>query len=297
MTFAVNDSPLAGKDGNQLTGTKIGERLAAEAESNVSISVASTSGQDAYEVQARGELQLGVLIENMRREGFELSVSPPAVMFREENGRRMEPVEEVIVELDDQYAGAIIEQLSLRKGELKEMIPNVANSGRTRLEFSCPSRGLLGYRGLLNTTSHGSAVMHRSFLGYEPYRGLIEKLRKGALVSLAPGNITGHALMSIEARGVLFVSPGMPTYDGHIIGENSREEDLEVNSVRMKELTNIRSAGKDENVRLSPPRQMSLEEAIGQVGPDELIEVTPTAIRLRKKFLSSALRKSNRRKN
>lgn len=295
MSFGVNDSPLAGRDGTQLTGTKIGQRLFSEAESNVSINVAPTVGKEAFEVQGRGELQLGVLLENMRREGFELSVSPPAVMFKEKNGKKLEPVEEVLVEVDDQYSGAVIEGLSLRRGELIEMIPNIGNSGRTRLQFNCPSRGLLGYRSVLSTVSHGTAVMHTAFQAYEAWKGPLDHVRKGALVSMAGGTITSHALMALEARGTLFVGPGMETYDGHVIGENSREEDMEVNSVRTKELTNIRSAGKDETVRLTPPRLMNLEEAIAYVGPDELIEVTPNVVRLRKKALTASLRKQIRR--
>eukprot|EP00897_Mesotaenium_endlicherianum_P007770 jgi/Mesen1/7020/ME000365S06157 len=285
MTFSVNDSPLGGRDGHQLTGPKIGERLMAEAESNVSLRVCPSAAQDAFEVQGRGELQLGILIENMRREGFELSVSPPIVMYQEEGGKKMEPIEDVVIEVDDEYSGSVIEGLSLRRGELSEMVPNAGGSGRTRLHFTCPSRGLLGYRSQLSSATRGSAIMHHSFSGYERWRGPVEGTRRGSLIAMAGGTITAHALMSLEARGSLFVSPGMETYDGMVIGENSRDDDLEVNPVRTKELTNIRSAGKDENVRLSPPRLMTLEEAIGYVATDELIEVTPKVIRLRKKAL------------
>ncbi|KAH9560854.1 hypothetical protein CY35_06G129800 [Sphagnum magellanicum] len=295
MTFSVNDSPLAGREGHQLTGPKIGERLMAEAESNLSIGVLPTAGQDAYEVQGRGELQLGILLENMRREGFELSVSPPAVMYKEENGKKLEPIEEVIIEVNDDHAGLIIEALSHRRAEFLEMGPCPEAVGRTRLSFTCPSRGLVGYRSVFSTDTHGTGFMHRAFLTYGKYRGPLGNVRKGVLVSMASGVITAHALMGLQARGILFVEPGMETYDGMVIGEHSRETDLEVNPVRSKELNNIRAAGKDENVRLTPPRMILLEEAIGYVAGDELIEVTPKAIRLRKKFLDASRRRTTKR--
>ncbi|CAM6047131.1 unnamed protein product [Sphagnum compactum] len=295
MTFSVNDSPLAGREGHQLTGPKIGERLMAEAESNLSIGVLPTAGQDAYEVQGRGELQLGILLENMRREGFELSVSPPAVMYKEENGKKLEPIEEVIIEVNDDHAGLIIEALSHRRAEFLEMGPCPEAVGRTRLSFTCPSRGLVGYRSVFSTDTHGTGFMHRAFLTYGKYRGPLGNVRKGVLVSMASGVITAHALMGLQARGILFVEPGMETYDGMVIGEHSRETDLEVNPVRSKELNNIRAAGKDENVRLTPPRMILLEEAIGYVAGDELIEVTPKAIRLRKRFLDASRRRTTKR--
>ncbi|GBG64914.1 hypothetical protein CBR_g48662 [Chara braunii] len=297
MSFAVNDSPLAGKDGSLLTGSKIGERLRAEAETNVSITVEPTRGNDAFHVCGRGELQLGVLIENMRREGFELSVSPPKVLYRKDEvtGATLEPIEEVMIEVDDEYVGAVIEGISLRRGDLTEMVPNALGTGKTRLSFTCPSRGLIGYRSVFNTETRGTGMIHRSFLGYEPKRGPLDRVRKGALVAMTSGAITAHALMSLEARGILFVEPQAECYDGMIIGEHSREGDLEVNPVRTKHLSNVRSAGNDENVRLSPPRQIFLEEAIGYVGPDELIEVTPKSIRLRKRYLNATDRKTLRR--
>lgn len=295
MTFSVNDSPLGGRDGNQLTGPKIGERLMAEAESNLSINVAATPGQDAFEVQGRGELQLGILIENMRREGFELSVSPPAVMYKFDRGTKLEPIEEVIIEVNDEHSGTVIESMSHRRGDLLDMCPCSESVGRTRLTFACPSRGLVGYRSVFNTETHGTGFMHRSFLNYTKFRGPLGNVRKGVLVSMATGTITSYSLMSLEARGILFVQPGMEAYSGMIIGEHSRDSDLEVNPVRAKELTNVRSVNKDENVRLSPPRQISLEEAIGYVAADELIEVTPKVVRLRKKILDSNKRKAVRR--
>lgn len=295
MTFGVNDSPLGGRDGNQLTGPKIGERLMSEAESNLSINVSPTPLKDAFEVQGRGELQLGILIENMRREGFELSVSPPAVMYKTVENVKLEPVEEVIIEVNDEHSGTVIESMSHRRGELLDQAPCVESAGRTRLTFSCPSRGLVGYRSVFNTETHGTGFMHRAFLNYEKYRGPLGNVRKGVLVSMAGGTITAHALMNLEARGVLFVQPGQEAYNGMIIGEHSRDSDLEVNPVKMKELNNIRAASKDENVRLSPPRQISLEEAIGYVASDELIEVTPKVVRLRKKYLDLNKRRVLRR--
>ncbi|KAG6553221.1 hypothetical protein Mapa_004955 [Marchantia paleacea] len=295
MTFGVNDSPLAGRDGHLLTGPKIGERLMQEAESNLSIAVVPTTSQDAYEVQGRGELQLGILIENMRREGFELSVSPPAVMYKTENGKTLEPIEEVVIEVQDEHAGVVIEAMSHRRGTLLDMGPCAEAVGRTRLIFSCPSRGLVGYRSVFSTDTHGTGFMHRAFLQYGKYRGALGNVRKGALVSMATGTITAYSLMNLEARGILFVQPGMETYDGMVIGEHSRDTDLELNPVKSKELTNVRAASKDENVRLTPPRQISLEEAIGYVVADELIEVTPKAIRLRKKALDASKRKTIRR--
>ncbi|MCO5571830.1 hypothetical protein L7F22_025578 [Adiantum nelumboides] len=295
MTFGVNDSPLGGRDGSQLTGPKIGERLMSEAESNLSINVSPTPLKDAFEVQGRGELQLGILIENMRREGFELSVSPPAVMYKIADNVKLEPVEEVIIEVDDEHSGTVIESMSHRRGELADQAPCAESAGRTRLTFTCPSRGLVGYRSVFNTETHGTGFMHRAFLNYENYRGPLGNVRKGVLVSMAAGTITAHALMNLEARGILFVQPGQEAYNGMIIGEYSRDSDLEVNPVKTKELNNIRAAGKDENIRLSPPRQISLEEAIGYVASDELIEVTPKVVRLRKKYLDANKRRAVRR--
>ncbi|KAL8510952.1 hypothetical protein ACS0TY_017677 [Phlomoides rotata] len=291
MTFGVNDSPLAGQDGIYLTGKQIGERLRVEAERNLSINVIPGMS-DAYEVQGRGELQLGILIENMRREKFELSVSPPRVMYKNENGQKLEPVEEVTIEVNEEHVGLVIEAISHRRGEITDIGPVPGSVGRTRLCLTCPSRGLVGYRCVFNSDTRGTGFMHRAFLAYEIHRGSLGNVRKGVLVSMGYGTITAYALMSLEPRGQLFVKPGMETYDGMIIGEHSRDTDLDVNPVRSKELTNIRAANKDENVKLTPPRLMSLEEAIGYVAFDELIEVTPSAIRLRKKYLEVNKRKS-----
>ncbi|XP_062105902.1 uncharacterized protein LOC133817407 [Humulus lupulus] len=291
MTFGVNDSPLAGRDGSHLTGGKIGERLMAEAETNLAINVIPGLSE-SFEVQGRGELQLGILIENMRREGFELSVSPPKVMYKTEKGQKLEPIEEVTIEINEEHVGLIMEALSHRRAEVTDMGPVPGNDGRTRLTLTCPSRGLVGYRSVFSSDTRGTGFMHRAFLSYEKYRGPLGNVRKGVLVSMGFGTTTAHALMNLEARGTLFVSPGLETYDGMIIGEHSRDSDLDVNPVRAKELNNIRAASKDENVKLSPPRLITLEEAIGYVASDELIEVTPKAIRLRKKYLDVNKRKT-----
>ncbi|KAJ4907348.1 elongation factor family protein [Raphanus sativus] len=291
MTFGVNDSPLAGRDGTQLTGGKIGDRLMAEAETNLAINVIPGLSE-SFEVQGRGELQLGILIENMRREGFELSVSPPKVMYKTEDKQRLEPIEEVTIEINEEHVGLVMEALSHRRAEVIDMCPVPGNDGRTRLSLTCPSRGLVGYRCVFSSDTRGTGFMHRAFLKYEKYRGPLGNVRKGVLVSMGYGTITAHSLMGLEARGTLFVSPGLDSYDGMIIGEHSRDTDLDVNPVKAKELTNIRSVNKDENVKLSPPRLMTLEEAIGYVASDELIEVTPKTIRLRKRCLDVTKRKS-----
>ncbi|XP_072968028.1 uncharacterized protein [Typha angustifolia] len=296
MTFGVNDSPLAGRDGTHLTGGKIGDRLTAESETNLAINVLPGPLSESYEVQGRGELQLGILIENMRREGFELSVSPPRVMYKTEGNEKLEPIEEVTIEVNDEHVGLVMEALSHRKAEVVDMGPVAGTTGRTRMSLTCPSRGLVGYRSVFSSDTRGTGFMHRAFQSYSKYRGLLGNVRKGVLVSTGKGIITSHALMSLEARGTLFVSPGMEAYEGMIVGEHSRDSDLDVNPVRTKELTNIRAPGKDENVRLSPPRLMSLEEAIGYVASDELIEVTPKAVRLRKRYLDATKRKMMRNK-
>ncbi|PNT08024.1 hypothetical protein POPTR_013G123700v4 [Populus trichocarpa] len=291
MTFGVNDSPLAGRDGTHLTGGKIGDRLMAEAETNLAINVLPAIGE-SYEVQGRGELQLGILIENMRREGFELSVSPPRVMYKTENKEKLEPIEEVTIEINEEHVGLIMEALSHRRAEVLDMGPVPGHVGRTRLSLTCPSRGLVGYRSVFSSDTRGTGFMHRAFLTYAKHRGPLGNVRKGVLVSMGYGAITAYALTSLEPRGILFVSPGMETYDGMIVGEHSRDTDLDVNPVRAKELSNMRAAGKDENVKLSPPRLMTLEEAIGYVASDELIEVTPKTIRLRKRYLEVNKRKT-----
>ncbi|XP_058755948.1 uncharacterized protein LOC131629162 isoform X2 [Vicia villosa] len=295
MTFGVNDSPLAGHDGTHLTGGKIGDRLTAEAETNLAINVLPCLSE-MFEVQGRGELQLGILIENMRREGFELSVSPPKVMYKTEKGQKLEPIEEVTIEVNDGHVGFVMETLSHRRAEVTDMGPVAGAIGRTKLSLTCPSRGLVGYRSVFSSETSGTGFMHRAFLTYEKFRGPLGNVRKGVLVSVGKGPITSHALMSLEARGTFFVSPGIETYDGMIVGEHSRDTDLDVNPMATKPLTNIRAASKDENVKLTPPRLMTLEEAIGYVASDELIEVTPKTIRLRKKYLDAKKRKTMSKK-
>jgi len=301
MTFGVNDSKLGGREGKNLTGRNIWDRLVAEAETNVALRVLQdeNGGGDRFEVQGRGELHLGVLIETMRRENFELSVSPPAVLFKddpERPGKKLEPLEEVLAEVDEEHVGGVIEALSVRKGDLVDMQHGAGEGGRTKLEFLCPSRGLIGFRSVFINETRGTGTMHRSFHGYGPYRGALDKVRKGAIISSASGVTTTYALGQLESRGSMFVGPKVEVYEGMIIGESSRDETMEVNACKEKKLTNMRASGTDETVRLTPPRLMTLEEAIGYVQADELIEVTPTAIRLRKAELDTSKRKSNARK-
>lgn len=291
MTVSVNDSPLAGKDGDKVQSRVIRERLLREAESNVAIRVRETEEKDAYEVSGRGELQLGVLIENMRREGFEVSISRPRVVYRndEETNERLEPIEEVVIDVDDEYSGVVIEKLSARKAELKDMRPS--GGGKTRITLEAPSRSLIGYQGEFLTDTRGSGVLNRVFSHYEPYRGSIEGRRNGVLVSNSDGETASYALWNLEERGVMFVGAGEKTYQGMIIGENARWDDLDVNPMKAKQLTNVRASGKDEAIRLTPPRRLTLEQAIAYIDDDELVEVTPKAIRLRKQVLNPSFRK------
>ena len=294
VTFGINDSPLAGKDGKKVQSRVIRERLMREAEVNVAIKVADTPGGEAFEVSGRGELQMGVLIENMRREGFELSISRPQVIFREEAGQRMEPVEEVTIDVDDEYTGSVVEKLTgARKGELVEMRP--AGAGKTRIIAHVPSRGLIGYHGEFLTDTRGSGVLNRLFFGWTPYKGPIQGRRQGVLISMENGTSVAFALWNLEERGKMFIGAQEPVYTGMIIGEHSRDNDLEVNPLKGKKLTNIRASGTDEAVRLTTPVQMSLEQAIAYIDDDELVEVTPNAIRLRKRFLDPHERKRQAR--
>ena len=290
VTFGINDSPLAGRDGKKVQSRVIRERLMKEAESNVAIRVTDAPGGEAFEVAGRGELQMGVLIENMRREGFELSISRPQVLFRDEGGQRLEPVEEVTIDVDDDYSGAVIEKLTgPRKGDLAEMKPGGA--GKTRIVAHVPSRGLIGYQGEFLTDTRGTGVMNRVFHDWQPHCGPIPGRRAGVLISMENGSAVPYALFNLEDRGRMFIHPQDPVYEGMIIGEHSRENDLEVNPLKGKKLTNVRASGTDEAVRLTPPVQLSLEEAIAYIDDDELVEVTPTAIRLRKRFLDPHERK------
>ncbi|THD62037.1 translational GTPase TypA [Phenylobacterium sp.] len=291
MTVSVNDSPLAGREGDKVQSRVIAARLLKEAESNVAIRVTETSEKDAYEVAGRGELQLGVLIESMRREGFELSISRPRVVFQTdaETGERMEPIEDVMIDVDEEFTGIVIEKLSARKAELKDMGPSGA--GKTRISLMSPSRSLIGYQGEFLTDTRGSGVLNRVFSHYEPYKGAIDAGRKGVLVSNSDGETAAYALWNLEERGTMFVGAGEKTYQGMIIGENSRSDDLDVNPMKAKQLTNVRASGKDEAVRLTPPRRPTLEQAIAYIEEDELVEVTPKSIRLRKKVLNPSFRK------
>ncbi len=295
MTFSINDSPLAGQDGDKLTSRVLRTRLMREAEGNVAIQVTETEDSDAFEVAGRGELQLAVLIETMRREGYELSISRPRVLYREnpEDGGRMEPVEEVVVDVDEAYAGAVVEKLGERKSDLIDMRP--AGSGKQRLTFLAPSRGLIGYHGEFLTDTRGTGVMNRVFHSYVPYKGPIEMRRTGVLVSLGQGKAVPYALWNLEDRGPLFIEPGAQVYGGMVIGEHSRGSDLEVNPLKAKQLTNIRASGKDDAVTLTPPLRMTLEKAIAYIADTELVEVTPRSIRIRKRQLDPHQRKRESR--
>jgi GTP-binding protein len=289
MTVSVNDSPLAGREGEKVQSRVIRDRLLREAEGNVAIKVHET-GEGAYEVAGRGELQLGVLVETMRREGFELSISRPRVLFKQsDKGDRLEPIEEVTIDVDDPYAGVVIEKISGRKGELQDMRPTGA--GKTRLIFFAPSRGLIGYHGEFLTDTRGTGVMNRMFHAFSPHKGPIAGRTNGVLISTGDGEAVPYALWYLEERGKLFVVPGTKVYQGMIVGENAKDNDLDVNPLRTKQLTNIRTTSKDEAVRLTPIVPMTLEQAIAYIEDDELVEVTPLSIRLRKRELVPHLRK------
>jgi len=294
VTFGINDSPLAGRDGAKVQSRVIRERLMRESEVNVAIKVADTAGGDAFEVSGRGELQMGVLIENMRREGFELSISRPRVIFRDIDGVRHEPIEEVTVDLDDEYAGAVIDKLTgERKGDLAEMKP--AGVGKTRIIAHVPSRGLIGYHGQFLTDTRGTGVLNRIFHAWAPHKGPIQGRRQGVLISMENGTSVPYALWNLEERGRMFIGPQENVYEGMVIGEHSRDNDLEVNPLKGKKLTNVRASGTDEAVRLTPHIKMSLEEAIAYIDDDELVEVTPKIIRLRKRILDPNDRKRHSR--
>lgn len=293
MRFSVNDSPLAGKEGTKVTSRMIRDRLMVEAESNVAIRVTESDEKDSFEVAGRGELQLGVLIETMRREGFELSISRPRVLFTEGENGREEPYETVVIDVDDEFSGTVVEKMSLRKAELVDMRPS--GGGKTRITFSAPSRGLIGYHGEFLSDTRGTGIMNRLFEKYGPYKGPISGRQNGVLISLGTGASVAFALGSLEERGVLFIGAGETVYEGMIIGENAREGDLEVNPLRAKQLTNMRSSGKDDAIRLTPPRAMTLEQAIAYIADDELVEVTPKSVRLRKRWLDPNERKRHAR--
>ena len=295
MRFAVNDSPLAGREGDKVTSRMIRDRLFREAETNVAIRVTESADKDSYEVAGRGELQLGVLIETMRREGFELGISRPRVLFAaDENGKRTEPFEQVVIDVDDEYSGTVVEKMQRRKAELTDMRPSGA--GKTRITFSAPSRGLIGYHGEFLSDTRGTGIMNRLFEKYDSYKGVIEGRQNGVLISMGAGEAVPYALNALEERGELFIGGGTKIYEGMLIGENAKPDDLEVNPLKSKQLTNFRSTGKDDAIRLTPPRVMTLEQAIAYIDDDEMVEVTPKSIRLRKAELDPNERKKQKRK-
>jgi GTP-binding protein len=294
MRFAVNDSPFAGREGTKVTSRMIRDRLEREAESNVAIRVTESADKDAFEVAGRGELQLGVLIETMRREGFELGISRPRVLYREDDkGHRTEPYETVVIDVDEEHSGTVVEKMAIRKGEMTDMRPS--GGGKTRITFSAPSRGLIGYHGEFLSDTRGTGIMNRLFEKYGPHKGVIEGRPVGVLISNGTGEAVGYALNMLEERGVLFVRPQEKIYEGMLVGENAKPDDLEVNPMKSKQLTNFRSTGKDDAIRLTPPRVMTLEQAIAYIDDDEMVEVTPKSIRLRKAILDPNERKKARR--
>ncbi len=294
MRFAVNDSPMAGREGDKVTSRMIRDRLMREAESNVAIRITESDDKDSFEVAGRGELQLGVLIETMRREGFELGISRPRVLFGEdEKGAKTEPYETVVIDVDDEFSGTVVEKMAIRKGELTDMRPS--GGGKTRITFSAPSRGLIGYHGEFLSDTRGTGIMNRLFEKYDAHKGKIEGRKNGVLISNGAGEAVAYALGPLEERGILMVSPGEALYEGMIIGENAKPDDLEVNPMKSKQLTNFRSTGKDDAIRLTPPWRMTLEQAIAYVDNDEMVEVTPKNIRLRKRFLDANERKKQSR--
>ncbi len=291
ITIGVNDSPLAGQEGSKVTSRMIRDRLLKEAEGNVAIRVTEADSKDAFEVAGRGELQLGVLIETMRREGFEVSVSRPRVLFKEDpvTGEKTEPVEEVVIDVDEEHSGVVVDKVSQRKGEMVEMRPS--GGGKIRIVFHVPSRGLIGYQGEFLTDTRGTGVMNRLFHAYGPYKGDVAGRRNGALISMEKGEAVAYAIWNLQERGIMFINPGDKVYEGMIVGEHSRDNDLEINVLKNKQLTNIRTTSKDEAIRLVPPLRMTLEQMISYIQDDELVEVTPKSLRLRKIELDANERK------
>jgi GTP-binding protein len=293
VTITVNDSPFAGQDGKKVTSTVIRERLLAEVETNVAITFAESDNKDAFEIGGRGELQLGVLIETMRREGFEMNVSRPKVLLRNENGQKLEPVEEVTIDVDEEFSSTVVDSMNRRKAQMMDM--RSAGAGKSRIVFHAPSRGLIGYQSRFLTQTRGTGVLNRVFHEYAPYSGDIPGRRNGALIASETGTAVAYALFNLQDRGVMFIDPQTPVYHGMIVGEHSRDNDLEINVLKGKKLTNMRASGTDEAVTLTPPRLMSLEDMMAYVEFDELLEVTPTSLRLRKRYLLEHERKKFRR--
>ena len=288
MTFSVNNSPFAGKEGEFVTSRHLRDRLMKELESNVSLRVEETETPDSFKVSGRGELHLSVLIETMRREGFELMVSRPTVIFKEIDGEKCEPIEELVIDVPDEYTGTVIEKLGVRKAEMTNMVSG--EQGYTRLEFKIPARGLIGYRSEFLTDTKGNGIMNHIFSGYEPFKGEMSTRGKGVLIAFEAGKTLTYGLYNAQERGTLFIGPGVDVYQGMIVGENARNEDIEVNVCKAKHLTNTRASGSDDALRLTPPRQFSLEQAIEYIAEDELVEITPKNIRLRKKILDPTAR-------
>ena len=293
VTITVNDSPFAGREGKKVTSTMIRERLLAEAETNVAITFAESDGKDAFEIGGRGELQLGVLVETMRREGFEMTVSRPRVLVRRDGATRLEPIEEVTIDVDEEYASTVVDAMNRRKAVMLDM--RSSGAGKTRIVFHAPSRGLIGYPSRFLTETRGTGVLNRVFHEYGDYRGDIPGRRNGALIASETGTAVAYALFNLQDRGVMFIDPQTPVYQGMIVGEHSRDNDLEINVLKGKKLTNVRAAGSDEAVALTPPRRMSLEDMMAYIDSDELLEVTPTSLRLRKRYLLEHERKKYRR--
>lgn len=290
VMITVNDSPFAGQEGSKVTSTMIRDRLLAEAETNVAITYKESDGKDAFEIGGRGELQLGVLIETMRREGFEMTVSRPKVLFQtDENGQKLEPIEEVIIDVDEEYASSVIDAMNRRKADMTDM--RSSGVGKSRITFLAPSRGLIGYQSKFLTDTRGTGIMNRLFHSYAPYKGEVGQRRNGALISMETGTAVAYAIFNLQDRGVMFIGHQTPVYAGMIVGEHNRENDLEINVLKGKKLTNMRASGSDEAVTLVPPRQMSLEDMMSYINDDELVEVTPKNLRLRKKFLCPHERK------
>ena len=290
VTITVNSSPFAGLEGKNVTSTKIRERLLSEADSNVAITFTENDNKDSFEIGGRGELQIGILVETMRREGFELSVSSPRVLYKKnDKGEKLEPIEEVIIDVDDTYSSVTVDGINRRKGEMIEM--KAVGKGKTRLIFKVPSRGLIGYHGQFLTETRGTGVLNRIFHSYGAFKGNIENRRNGVLIATEAGNAIAYALFNLQERGKLYVDPQVKVYQGMIVGEHSRDNDLEVNVLKGKKLSNVRASGTDEAVKLVPPVKMSLEQMMSYIREDELLEVTPKNLRLRKKFLDATERK------
>ncbi|MEM9468949.1 MAG: translational GTPase TypA [Pseudomonadota bacterium] len=293
VMISVNDSPFAGKEGDKVTSTMIRERLLAEAETNVAITFAESDNKDSFEIGGRGELQLGVLIETMRREGFEMTVSRPRVLYKEEDGQRLEPIEEITIDVDDEYSSTVVDKMNRRKAEMTDM--RSSGAGKTRITFLAPSRGLIGYQSQFLTDTRGTGVFNRVFHSYAPHKGPIAQRGKGVLISNDTGQAAAYAIFNLQDRGVMFIGHQTPVYQGMIVGEHSRDNDLEVNVLKGKKLTNVRASGTDEAVTLTPPRKMSLEDMMSYINDDELLEVTPQNLRLRKVYLLAHERKKAER--